>query len=55
MPEFVRSLNTSEVSGRDSLQGIYKDHLTYGNPLMIQVKVVITLPNEEYVLTETIS
>jgi phosphoribosylformylglycinamidine (FGAM) synthase-like enzyme len=41
-----KALNTSEVSGRDSLQGLYKDSLTYDNPLRFQVKVVITLPNE---------
>jgi hypothetical protein len=47
MPGFARPLNASEVSGRDSLQGLYKDSLTYDNPLRFQVKMVITLPNEE--------
>jgi hypothetical protein len=47
MPGFARPLNTSEVSGRDSLRGLYKDSLTYDNPLRFQVKAVITLPNEE--------
>ena len=32
---------------RDSLRGLYKDSLTYDNSLRFQVKVVITLPNEE--------
>jgi hypothetical protein len=50
MPGFARPLNTSEVSGRDSLRGIYKDLLTYDNPLRFQVKAVITLPNEADVL-----
>jgi hypothetical protein len=45
MPEFTRPLNTSEVSDRDSLRGLYKDSLTYDNPLRLQVKEVITLPN----------
>jgi hypothetical protein len=35
------------VSDRDSLRGLYKDSLTYDNPLSFQVKTVITLPNEE--------
>jgi hypothetical protein len=47
MPGFARPLNTSEVSGRDSLRDLYKDFLTYDNPLRFQVRVVITLPNEE--------
>jgi hypothetical protein len=46
MPGFARPLNTSKVSGRDSLRGLYKDSLTYDNPLRFQVKAVITLPNE---------
>jgi hypothetical protein len=46
MPGFARPLNTSEVSGRDSLRGLYKDSLTYDNPLRFQVKAVITHPNE---------
>jgi hypothetical protein len=55
MTGFARPLNTSEVSGRDSLQGLYKDSLTYDNPLRFQVKTVITLPNEADALTRTIS
>jgi hypothetical protein len=47
MPRFAKPLNTSEVSGRDSLRGLYKDSLTYDNPLRFQVKAVITLHNEE--------
>jgi hypothetical protein len=47
MPGFARPLNTSKVCGRDSLRGLYKDSLTYDNPLTFQVKEVITLPNEE--------
>jgi hypothetical protein len=46
MPRFARLLNTSKMSGRDSLRGLYKDSLTYDNPLRFQVKAVITLPNE---------
>ena len=30
-----------------TLRSIYKDSLTYDNPLRFQVKAVITLPNEE--------
>jgi hypothetical protein len=41
-----KALNTFKVSGRDSLRGLYKDSLTYDNPLSFQVKAVITLPNE---------
>jgi hypothetical protein len=48
-------LNTSEVSGKDSLRGLSKDSLTYDNPLRFQVKAVITLPNEADALTRTIS
>jgi hypothetical protein len=55
MPRFARPLNTSKVSGRDSLQGLYKDSLTYDNPLRFQVRAVITLPNEADVLPGTIS
>jgi hypothetical protein len=55
MPGFARPLNTSEVSGRDSLQGFYKDSLTYDNPLKFQAAVVITLPNEEDALPRIIS
>jgi hypothetical protein len=55
MPRFARFLNTSEVSGRDSLRDLYKDSLTYDNPLMFQVKAVITLSNEEDALIRTIS
>jgi hypothetical protein len=54
MPGFARPLNTSEVSGRDSLRGLYKDSLTYDNPLRLQVKAVITLPNEVVPLLRTI-
>jgi hypothetical protein len=49
MPGFAKLLNTSEVSVRDSLQGLYKDFLTYENPLRFQVKAVITLPNEDHI------
>jgi hypothetical protein len=55
MPGFARPLNTSKMSGRDSLRDLYKDSLTYENPLRFQVKVVITLPNEADALTKTIS
>jgi hypothetical protein len=54
MPGFARPLNTFEVSSRDSLPSLYKDSLTYDNALRIQVKEVITLPNEEDALTRTI-
>jgi hypothetical protein len=40
---------------RDSLRGLYKNSLTYDNPLRFQTAVVITLPNEEDVLTIIIS
>jgi len=30
-----------------TLRGLYKDSLTYDNPLRFQTKVVITLPNED--------
>jgi hypothetical protein len=43
MPGFARPLNTSKVSDRDSLRGLYQDFLTYDNPLRFQVKTVITL------------
>jgi hypothetical protein len=46
MPGFAKPLNTSEVSGRDSLRDFYKDSLTYNDPLSFQAAVVITLPNE---------
>jgi hypothetical protein len=52
---FARPLNTSKVSGRDSLRGLYKDSLTYDNPLRFQVKAVITLPNEADAFTRIIS
>jgi hypothetical protein len=52
---FARPLNTSEVSGRDSLRGLYKDSLTYDNPLRFQVKAVITLSNEADALIRIIS
>jgi hypothetical protein len=55
MSRFARPLNTSEVSGRDLLRGIYKDSLTCNGPLMFQDVVVITLPNEEDALTRIIS
>jgi hypothetical protein len=55
MPGFAMLLNTSEVSGKDSLRGLSKDSLTYDNPLRFQVKAVITLPNEADALTRTIS
>ena len=32
------------------LRDLYKDSLTYDNPLRFQVKVVITLPNENDIL-----
>ena len=38
-----------------TLRGLYKDSLTYDNPLRFQVKTVITLPSEEDALTRTIS
>jgi hypothetical protein len=47
MPGFATPLNTSKVSGRDSLRGLYKDSLTHDNPLRFQIKAVMTLPNEE--------
>jgi hypothetical protein len=47
VPGFAKPLNTSEVSGRDSLRGLYKDFLTYNGPLRLQNAVVITLPNKE--------
>jgi hypothetical protein len=46
MPGLARPINTSKVSGRDSLRGLYKNPLTSDNPLRFQVKAVITLPNE---------
>jgi hypothetical protein len=52
MPGFARPLNTSEVSGRDLLRGLYKDSLTYDNPLRFQAKAVITLPIEENTLAK---
>jgi hypothetical protein len=55
MPGFVRPLNTSKVSGRDSLRGLYKDSLTYDNLLRFQVKAVITPPNEADALPRIIS
>jgi hypothetical protein len=55
MPEFARPLNTSKVSGRDSLRGLYKDSLTCIGPLRFQAAVVITLPNEEDALPRIIS
>jgi hypothetical protein len=55
MPGFARPLNTSKVSGRDSLRGLYKDSLTYDNLLRFQVKAVITSPNEVDALPRTIS
>jgi hypothetical protein len=54
MPKFARPLNTSEMSGRDSLQGLYKDSLTCNGPLRFQATVVITLANEEDTLTRII-
>jgi hypothetical protein len=55
MPRFARPLNTSEVSDKDSLRGLYKDSLTRNGPLRFQAAVVITLPNEEDALTRIIS
>jgi hypothetical protein len=55
MSGFARLLNTSEVSGRDSLRGLYKDSLTYNGPLRFQAAVVITPSNEEDALTRIIS
>jgi hypothetical protein len=55
MPGFARPLNTSKVSGRDSLRDLYKDSLTCIGPLRFQAAVVITLPNEEDALPRTIS
>jgi hypothetical protein len=55
MPGFAKPLNTSEVSGRGSLRGLYKDSLTYNGPLRFQAAVVITLPNEKDALTRIIS
>jgi hypothetical protein len=46
MSGFAKPLNASKVSGRDSLRGLYKDSLTYDNPIRFQVKWVITPPNE---------
>jgi hypothetical protein len=46
LPELSSLLNTSEVSGKDSLRGLYKDSLTYDNLLRFQAAVVITLANE---------
>jgi hypothetical protein len=55
VPVFVRPLNTSEVSGRNSLRDIYKESLTYENPQRFQAKADITLPNENGALTRNIS
>jgi hypothetical protein len=55
MPGFAKPLDTSEVSGRDSLRGLYKDSLTCNGPLRFHVAVAITLPNEEDALTRIIS
>jgi hypothetical protein len=55
MPRFAKPLNTSEVIGRDSLRGLYKDPLTCNYPLRFQAIVVIALPNEEDALTRIIS
>jgi hypothetical protein len=55
MPGFARPLNTSKVSGRDSLQDLYKDSLTCNGLLRFQTIVVITLPNEEDALLRIIS
>jgi hypothetical protein len=41
-----KALKQFQVSGRDSLRGLYKNSLTYDNLLRFQVKAVITLPNE---------
>jgi hypothetical protein len=43
MHGFASPLNISEVSGRDSLQGIYKDSFTYNN-----LSVFYQLPTEGY-------
>jgi hypothetical protein len=51
----ARPLNTFDLSGRDSLRGLYKDSLTCNGPLRFQAVVVITLPNEEDTLTRIIS
>jgi hypothetical protein len=40
MPGFARPLNTSKVSGRDSLRDLYKESLTYDNPLKFQAKLL---------------
>jgi hypothetical protein len=45
LPEVASLLKTSEMSGKDLLRDLYKDSLTYDNPLRFQVKTVITLPN----------
>jgi hypothetical protein len=55
MPKFARRLNTFEVSGRDSLRGLYKNSLTRKSPLRFQAAVVIILANEEDTLTRIIS
>jgi hypothetical protein len=55
MPGFAKPLNTSKVSGGDSLRGLYKDSLTCIGPLRFQAAVVITLPNEEDALPRIIS
>jgi hypothetical protein len=55
MPGFARPLNTSKVSGRDSLRDLYKDSLTCNGPLRFQAAVVVTLRNEEEVLPRIIS
>jgi hypothetical protein len=51
----LKHLNTSDVSGRDSLRVLYKDSVTYNGPLRFQTAVVITLPNEVDALTSIIS
>jgi len=38
-----------------TLRDLYKDSLTYNNPLRFQVKAVITLPSEGDALTRNIS
>jgi hypothetical protein len=55
MPGFAKPLNTSEMSGRDSLWGLYKDFLTCNGTLRFQAAVVITLRNDEDALTRIIS
>jgi hypothetical protein len=54
MSGFAKPLNTFDVSGRDSLRGLYKESLTCNSSLRFQAVMVITLSNEEDALTRII-